>query len=187
MCCGDGGWHESCYIFNMSGHIKYLWVGGGRHCGWQGQQCRRPLTHLWSDMRHVESINIFHVNHHLHSMSRRSWRKFQPKLKKTSTDVIHPNVSDLPGHLLRIVFAVHDVVNVNTHVLNVVRLVESINNFHVNHHYHSILHPGKLQLMWYIPATSLVFSSLLLLPTTKPHEQKIGKWDIHEKDFQWTS
>ena len=38
MCCGDGGWHESCYIFNMSGHIKYMWVGGGRHCGWQGQQ-----------------------------------------------------------------------------------------------------------------------------------------------------
>ena len=68
-------------------------------------------------------------------------------LKKSQSGVIHPNVSDLPGHLLRIVFAVHDVVNVNSHVLNVVRLVESITNFHVNHHYHSILHPGKLQLM----------------------------------------
>ena len=34
-------------------------------------------------------------------------------MKRTSTDVIHPNVSDLPGHLLEIVLAVHDVVNVN--------------------------------------------------------------------------
>ena len=56
--------------------------------------------------------------------------------------MIHPNVSDLPGHLLRIVFAVHDVVNVNTHVLNVVRLVESINNFHVNHNYHTLVFCG---------------------------------------------
>ena len=68
-------------------------------------------------------------------------------LKKGLIDMIHPNVSNLPGLLLQVVLAVHDVVNVNSHVLNVVRLVESINNFHVNHHYHSILHPGKLQLM----------------------------------------
>ena len=51
--------------------------------------------------------------------------------------MIHPNVSNLPGLLLQ-VLAVHDVVNVNSHVLNVVRLVESINNIHVNHHHHSI-------------------------------------------------
>ena len=68
-------------------------------------------------------------------------------LKKILVDMIHSNVSNLPGLLLQVVLAVHDVVNVNSHVLNVVRLVESINNFHVNHHYHSILHPGKLQLM----------------------------------------
>ena len=56
MCCGDGGLHESCYIFNMSGHIKYMWVGGGRHCGWQGQQlgedqgvgCRKDVS-LWQE------------------------------------------------------------------------------------------------------------------------------------------
>ena len=48
--------------------------------------------------------------------------------------------------------------------------------------------------MWYtlLPATSLVFSSLLSLPstvpsTTKQHEQKVGKWGIQEKTFQWTS
>ena len=26
------------YTFNMSDCIKYMWVGGGQHCGWQGQQ-----------------------------------------------------------------------------------------------------------------------------------------------------
>ena len=26
------------YTFNMSDHIKYMWVGDGRHCGRQGQQ-----------------------------------------------------------------------------------------------------------------------------------------------------
>ena len=48
--------------------------------------------------------------------------------------------------------------------------------------------------MWYIllPATSLVFSSLLSLPstvpsTTKQHKQKVGKWGIQEKEFHWTS
>ena len=56
--------------------------------------------------------------------------------------MIHPNVSNLPGLLLQVVLAVHDVVNVNSHVLNVVRLVESINNIHVNHHHHSISRPS---------------------------------------------
>ena len=40
-------------------------------------------------------------------------------------------------------------------------------------------------------ATFLVFSSLLFLPstvpsTTKPNEQKVGKWGIKEKGFYWT-
>ena len=26
------------YTFNLSDHIKYMWVGGRQHCGWQGQQ-----------------------------------------------------------------------------------------------------------------------------------------------------
>ena len=39
-----------------------------------------------------------------------------------------------------------------------------------------------------ISATSLVFSSLLsllsrVMTTTKPDDQKVGKWGIYEKDF----
>ena len=52
----------------------------------------------------------------------------------------------------------------------------------------------KFQLKWYLlmSGTSLVFSSLLFLPstepsTTLPHQQKVGKLGIQEKDFQWTS
>ena len=61
---------------------------------------------------------------------------------------------------------------------------------------HSNLHPSwrEFQLKWYImmSATSLVFYSMLSLPstlpsTTKPHEQKVGKWGIIEKDFQRAS
>ena len=51
-----------------------------------------------------------------------------------------------------------------------------------------------VQLKWYImmSATSMVFYSTLSLPstlpsTTKPHEQKVGKWGIIEKDFQRAS
>ena len=149
-----------------------------------------------------------------------------------TTKVIHPNVSHLPGLLLLVVVAVHIAVdhqptctkcgqtgwmykktfmsttittayhvlfeensyrsyilvlatslvfssllslpstvpsNTNPHVLNVVRHVESKNNFHVNHHHHSISRPSwrKFQLMWYIlmSGTSLVFSFLLSLPS----------------------
>ena len=52
----------------------------------------------------------------------------------------------------------------------------------------------KFQLKWYLlmSGTSLVFSSLLFLPstvplTTLPHQQKVGKLGIQEKDFRWTS
>ena len=48
-------------------------------------------------------------------------------LKKISTDVMHPNVSNLPGHLLQVLLAVHGVVD---HQLSctwcVVRHIESI-------------------------------------------------------------
>ena len=50
-------------------------------------------------------------------------------VEKILVDMIHPNVSNLPGLLLQVVLAVHDVVNVNSHVRNVVRLVESITTF----------------------------------------------------------
>ena len=73
----------------------------------------------------------------------------------------------------------------NSYVFNIVRHVESI--FDVKPHYHSISLPRwrKFQLKWYIilSVTSLVFLSMLSLPTTvplttNPHEQKVGKWSI---------
>ena len=70
-----------------------------------------------------------------------------------------------------------------------------LTNF-VRYHWHSsISHPTwrNFQLKWYIlmSATSQAFSSLLFLPstvpsTTKPYEQKVGKWGIQEKGFYWT-
>ena len=73
----------------------------------------------------------------------------------------------------------------NSHVLNIVRHVESI--FDVKPHHHSLSDPSwrQFQLKWYIilSATSLVFLSMLSLPTTVPSttnsdEQKVGKWGI---------
>ena len=69
--------------------------------------------------------------------------------------------------------------------------VESMENFHVNHNHYSISYPRwrKFQLRWYIliSATFLVFSLLSLLSivmlTTKPHDQKLGKkrtFDEHQ-------
>ena len=58
----------------------------------------------------------------------------------------------------------------NSYVLNVVRYVESINNFYINHHHYGKSRFRKFQLMWYIlmSATSLIFFSLLTLLTTVP-------------------
>ena len=57
-----------------------------------GQTCQKykQLSFKWPSLQHITS-----------------------QLKKILIKVIHPNVSDLPGHLLEIVLAVHDVVNVN--------------------------------------------------------------------------
>ena len=60
----------------------------------------------------------------------------------------------------------------NSHVLNVVRHDRNINNSHADHYHHSTSDPSwrKFQPKWDIlmSATSLVFSSLLSLPTTVP-------------------
>ena len=119
-------------------------------------------SHVLNVVRHVESINIFHVKHHLHSISCPSWRKFLPKwyILVLATSLVFSS-------LLSLLSTVPS--NTNPHVLNVVRHVESKNNFHVNHHHHSISRPSwrKFQLMWYIlmSGTSLVFSFLLSLPS----------------------
>ena len=51
----------------------------------------------------------------------------------------------------------------NLHILNVVGDVESMNNFHINHHHYSKSRFRKFQLMWYIlmSAPFLVFPSNL--------------------------
>ena len=104
----------------------------------------------------------FHVNHNHHSISCPSWRKFLPKwyILVLATSLVFSSLLSLPSTVPS---------NTNPHVLNVVRHVESKNNFHVNHHHHSISRPSwrKFQLMWYIlmSGTSLVFSFLLSLPS----------------------
>ena len=74
----------------------------------------------------------------------------------------------------------------NSHVLNMVRHLENkktLMSTTIIKAYHIL--SKKSQLMWYIlmSASSLVFSSKLSSPctvssTTKPHEQKLGKWGI---------
>ena len=105
----------------------------------------------------------------------------------SATSLVFPSLLSLTSTLLLTIYS---------HVLIAVRHVESINKFHINQHQQTISRPGwrKFQLKWYIliSATSLVFSSLLsllsiVMLTTKPHDQKLGKWGIKEKDFWWTS
>ena len=64
----------------------------------------------------------------------------------------------------------------NLHILNVVGDVESMNNFHINHHHYGKSRFRKFQLMWYIlmSAPFLVFPSNLAMPisvssTTNSH------------------
>ena len=129
----------------------------------------------------------FDVNHHHQSISHPSLNKFQLKWYMWSD-----YVRDLPGILLLGILAVHGVVDHQLTRTQCCHLCWKYKNFHVNHHHHCISHPSwrNFQLKWYIivSATSLVFSSLLFLPstvpsTTKPNEQKVGKWGIQEMDF----
>ena len=144
-------------------------------------------SHVLNMVRQAESIKNFHVNQYHHSISGSIWKKF--------------NWCDTSSLVFSILLSLPSTVSstAKSHVLNVVRdigHIKSIKTFQNSHPYHCISHPckRKFQLMWYIlmSVISLVFSSLLSLPstvlsTTKPHEQKLGKWGIHEKDFQRTS
>ena len=129
-----------------------------------------------------------HVSPHNHSIWYPSWRKFNRSdtFYLSATSLVFSSRLSLPSRVS---------LTINTRDFNVIRHVVSIKNIHVNHHHHCISHPSwrNFQLKWYIivSATSLVFSSLLFLPstvpsTTKPNEQKVGKWGIQEKDFDWT-
>ena len=42
------------YIFDMSGHIRYMWVGGGWHC----KLARKTMTLT----REVADIRIYHIS-----------------------------------------------------------------------------------------------------------------------------
>ena len=84
-------------------------------------------------IRHVVSIKNFHVNHHHHSISRPSWGKFLPKwyILVSATSLVFSSLLPLSST---------DPSNTNAHALNVVRQVESKNNFHVDHHHHIVYH-----------------------------------------------
>ena len=112
-----------------------------------------------------------------------SWRKFKLKwyIRMSALSLVFFSRMFLPS-------TVSSTKNKHVLMLN----VESIENFHVNHNHYSISYRRwrKFQLRWYIliSATSLVFSSLLsllsiVMLTNKPHDQKVGKWGIQEKDF----
>ena len=124
-------------------------------------------SHVLNVLTLVESINKnVYVNQHHHSVSHPSWRKLQPMwyILMPATSLGFSSNLFLPSTVSS---------TNNLHALNVVvRLVESIKNFHVNHQHHSISHLSwrKFQLNWYIlmSATSLVFSFLLFLPSTVP-------------------
>ena len=115
-----------------------------------------------------------------------------------STEVIHPDVNNLHCLILQVVLAVQGLINHQHTWLKCYRHVGIIKKTFmstINHRHHCISHPTwrNFQLQWYIlmSATSQAFSSLLFLPstvpsTTKPNEQKVGKWGIQEKGFYWT-
>ena len=80
-------------------------------------------------VKYVESINNFHVSYHHHSISRPSWRKFQPKwyILMLATSMVFSSRLSLPFKLS---------LTTNSHLLYVVRHVESTENCQVNHQHH---------------------------------------------------
>ena len=98
-------------------------------------------------------------------------------------------VSYLPGLLLQVVLAVQGVINHQHTWLECYQTCWKYKKL-------SCQPPSPLHITSYLKkfpteVTSKAFSSLLFLPstvpsTTKPHEQKVGKWGIQEKGFYWT-
>ena len=122
------------------------------------------VTNLYGLLHPIESVNNFHVNHHNHSISHPSWRKFQMMwyiLTLCQRPPLSMSLFSLPTAVPS---------TTNPHILYVARHVENINNSHLNHHHHSISRPNwrKFLPKWYIlmSATSLVISSRLFLPST---------------------
>ena len=114
------------------------------------------LSDMLKEWKTLISTNITHSSQHITSLLQPKWY-----ILLLATSLVFSSLLSLPSTVPS---------NTNPHVLNVVRHVESKNNFHVNHHHHSISRPSwrKFQLMWYIlmSGTFLVFSFLLSLPST---------------------
>ena len=126
-------------------------------------------SHVLNMVRQVESIKNFHVNQYHHSISGSIWKKF--------------NWCDTSSLVFSILLSLPSTVSstAKSHVFNVVRdigHIKSIKTFQNSHPYHCISHPckRKFQLMWYIlmSGISLVFSSLLSLPSTVPSTSRGG-------------
>ena len=75
------------HISNICDNIKDMWVGGRRHFGRREQPGKEDQGGQW-----------------IHGCITSS-------LKKIPTELIHPNVSDLPGLLLQVLLAVHSTVD----------------------------------------------------------------------------
>ena len=134
-------------------------------------------SHVLNTVRHVKSIKNFHVATAYHDL-----------VEKISTDVIHPNVSDDHGLLLQVVLAVHGVVYNQLTCADCLQKCWKYEKTHMSTTITTVYHSLVNEILTYVihpmSDTSLVFSSLLSLPstvpsTTKPHEQKLGKWGIH--------
>ena len=145
-------------------------------------------SHVLNVVRHVESIKKLACQPQSPQHVTSSWKNSNQSNTSylSLTFLVSFSMSSLPPTVSS---------TTSSHVLNVVKHVEGIKNNHINHHYHSLSYPSWKNSNWsdwYIlmPATFLVFFSSLSLPstlssTTKPQEQKVGKWGIQEKDFQW--
>ena len=102
-----------------------------------------PLTtnsHVLNVVRHIESLNNFHINHHYYGKSRS--RKFQLMcdILMSVTSLVFASKLSMPSTVSS---------TTNSHILSMVRHLESINNSHVNQHSHGISHlcERKFQLM----------------------------------------
>ena len=131
------------------------------------------------------NFHVLNVVQHVKDIQPLKPKHITSKLKKIPIKVIHSDFSNfmVSSSKLSLLSTVSS--TTNSHVLNIVRHVESI--FDVKPHHHSLSDPSwrKFQLKWYIilSATSLVFLSMLSLPTTmpsttNPNEQKVSKWGI---------
>ena len=93
-------------------------------------QCRQPSTHMFivQVVTLAESKKI-DVNHHHRSISDPSWRKFQPKwyIWMSVASLVFSFKLSLPSMVS---------LSINSCVLSVIKHVESVNNFHINHQNH---------------------------------------------------